>query len=72
MFDDRDPDFRNVRSESRLGVPVCTDQGMIFLSECRFAFDKYNIEFMNTTVGPRLCPPIMLADGTIRCVIAKM
>ncbi len=70
MFDERDADFRKARSEPRLGVPVLTEKGMIFLSECRFGFDQYNVEFMKTTVGPRLRPPIMLRDGSVSCVRA--
>ena len=73
MFDDRDVDFRNVTSDSRLGVPLLTETGMIFLDDCHLAFDRYNgfdsnnEEFLATTVGPRLRPPVMLANGTIRC-----
>jgi hypothetical protein len=68
MFDDCDLDFKTVSSESRIGIPILTEKGMIFLSECRFGFDQYNLEFTNTTVGPRLIPPIMLADGSICCM----
>jgi hypothetical protein len=71
MFDNHDPDFRKTRSDSRLGVPVLTEQGLIFLSEDRFAFDQYNAEFMNTTVMPRLPPPVMCRDGFVRCVLIE-
>ncbi len=67
MFDDRDPAFRTTRSESRLGVPVCTEHGMIFLSEDRFGFDQYNAEFVGTGAMPRLSPPAMFADCWVRC-----
>jgi len=73
MFDDDDADFRTTRSDPRLGIPMLTEHGMIFLEDYRLGFDRYNgfdgynEEFMKTTVGPRLHPPIMLRGGTICC-----
>jgi hypothetical protein len=67
MFDCRDQAFANTSHESELGPPVLTPRGIIFLSERRFAFDEYNVEFKNTGVMPRLAPPIRLADGSVRC-----
>lgn len=72
MFDDSDPEFRRVRAEPRLGVPLCVDGAhgprVIFLSEDRFAFDEYNEEFVRTGAMPRLAPPAMFADGWVRCI----
>ena len=74
MFDDHDVDFRKVGSDSRLGVPFLSEEGMIFLDDCLLTFDRYNgfdsnnEEFAATTVGPRLRPPVMLTDRSIRCV----
>ena len=68
MFDDRDVDFHRTRAEPRLGVPVLTAKGMIFLSEDRFGFDEYNTEFMSIGAMPRLPPPAMFADGFVRCL----
>ena len=71
MFDDRDPAFRRARADPRLGPPLLTRAGMVFLVEHRLAFDRYNAfdahntEFENTSVAPRLPPPVMLRDGTI-------
>jgi hypothetical protein len=76
MFDERDADFWKTRSDPRLGIPMLTENGVIFLNEYRLQFDRYNgfdgynDEFTNTTVGPRLLPPIMLKDGTICCTRA--
>lgn len=70
MFDYRDADFAKTHAEPRLGTPVCTPHGVIFLSECRFAFDEYNVEFTNTPVTSSLAPPVMLANGLIRCTRA--
>jgi len=76
MFDERDADFWKTRSDPRLGIPMLTENGVIFLNEYRLQFDRYNgfdgnnDEFVNTTVGPRLRPPIMLRDGTICCTRA--
>lgn len=73
MFDDSDVDFQKVSSDSRLGVPLLTELGMIFIDDCLLAFDRYNgfdcnnEDFVATTVGPRLRPPVMLANGSIRC-----
>ena len=76
MFDDRDADFWKTRSDPRLGMPMLTENGIIFLDEYRLGFDRYNgfdeynEEFKNTTVGPRLRPPVMLRDGSVSCVRA--
>jgi len=71
MFDGRDQTFANTSRESFLGPPVLTRKGIVFLSECRFSFDEYNVEFTNTGVMSRLAPPIGLADGSVRCMPAK-
>ena len=74
MFDDRDAEFSRTRGESRLGPPVLTEAGIVFLSGDPFpfeVFDENNAEFVRTTVMPRLPPPVMLRDGSVRCVLVQ-
>jgi hypothetical protein len=70
MYDYRDVDFWKTDAEPRLGAPVCTPKGIIFVSERRFAFDRYNVEFTNTPAMSSLAAPVMLADGSVRCIRA--
>jgi hypothetical protein len=75
MFDDRDAEFTRARAESRLGAPVLTEQVVVFLSGDPFPFDSFdesNAEFVRTTVMPRLPPPVMLRDGSVRCVLVDV
>lgn len=67
MFDYRDTDFAKTEAQPALGAPVCTRDTVIFLSEDRFAFDAYNVEFTNTHVESSLAPPVMLVTHAIRC-----
>jgi len=68
MFDQRDAEFWHTEAEPALGVPVHTAKGIIFVSECRFCFDEYNVDFVQTAVESTLAAPVMLDDGSVRCV----
>ena len=63
-------------AEAALGVPVCTPKGMIFVSEncrsrnksdVRFCFCFY-VDFTQPTVNSTLVAPVMLRDGSVRCI----
>ena len=64
MFDYRDADFAKTDADPRLGRPVCTPDGVIFLIP---SFDQYNVEFTNTRVASSLAPPVMLANRVVQC-----
>lgn len=68
MFDYQDADFTKTDAEARLGPPVCTPHGVIFLIP---SFDQYNVEFTRTPVTSSLAPPVMLANRAIRCTRAQ-
>jgi len=68
MFDYRDADFTKTDAEARLGPPVCTPDGVIFLIP---SFDEHNVEFTNTRVTSSLAPPVMLANRVVRCTRAQ-
>jgi hypothetical protein len=68
MFDYRDADFAKTEAEARLGPPVCTPHGVIFLIP---SFDEHNVEFTNTRVTSSLALPVMLANRVVRCTRAQ-
>jgi hypothetical protein len=65
MFDYHDADFAKTDADPRLGRPVCTPDGVIFLIP---SFDQYNVEFTNTRVTSSLAPPVMVGHGSWRCI----
>ena len=68
MFDHCDAEFCNTQAEAALGLPVHTPKGMIFVNERRFCFDGYNVDFVQTAVDSTLSAPVMLEDGSVRCM----
>jgi hypothetical protein len=60
MIDARDPAFRTVTSHPRLGPPMLTEHGVVFLDDLRITFDRYaafdarNPEFARTPAQPHL------------------